>query len=790
MSDPVIRSIPLSQLELSPANVRRTPAHQTAFDELKASIAAHGLMENLIVRCLGPGPEGIGRYAVIAGGRRLTALMDLARDGVFSTEFPVPCLMVDNAARESELSLAENVVRVAMHPADQVQAFGALAEAGASVADIAARFGVPERTVEQRLRLGNAAPELLDAYREGEIDMDTLMALAVTTDRDRQLAVWEQVKEQGYRPGAWQVKRMLTEDRVQGNAEIARFVGIEDYEAAGGTLTRDLFAEEDARGVWFDDPELLRKLATAKLKAAACDLQSDWKWVEPRLDADWNATARYGRVSPEPGEPTDQERAEIERLTTRHDELLNLDHDDWTDDLIEEGEAIEERLDKIEAVVESRASFRPEHKALAGCIVTIGNDGNLRVIQGLVRPEDVPAASKVPADSDGGEDDELDAGIRPALASSADPARKARDEAGIGIGLADDLRAVRTGDVKTHLAGDFDAAFDLLLFQLARGVFRNGYHADALDITVRETVDRPMVRGNDDQFAEMDVREQELAADRARLKLGWMREEDDGNAFEKLRALPEAEKRHLFASCVARTVKGQLAFEHGARPELEHTIARLDIDFAARFRPTADLFWKRIVKNRILAIARQTLGEAWAQAHARFKKAELAEAMEEAFAAGDGAPSGVTAEARMAALAWTPPGFRAFDEGGIDPDGQPDIAEPAEPPPATEPERSDASDSDSEDLDGDVAPAPLADANDAAAVAVEPDVPTAVVVSTEETPPARADYDAVRITIANGGRDVTTERERVPAPPRGNGQAPEPGSGDPLEIPAFLRRTP
>ncbi len=327
--------------------------------------------------------------------------MVLARDGVLSTDFPVPCLMVDNAARESELSLAENVVRVAMHPADQVQAFGALAEAGASVADIAARFGVPERTVEQRLRLGNAAPELLDAYREGDMDMDTLMAFAVTTDRDRQLAVWEQVKEQGYRPGAWQVKRMLTEDRVQGNAEIARFVGIEDYEAAGGTLTRDLFAAEDDRGVWFDDPELLRKLATAKLKAAACDLQSDWKWVEPRLDVDWNATARYGRVSPKPGEPTEEERTEIERLNTRHDKLLNLDDEGWTDELIEEGETIEARLDEIEAIVESRSTFRPEHKELAGCIVTIGNDGDLRLIQGLAHPDDIPDASNRHARGDG-----------------------------------------------------------------------------------------------------------------------------------------------------------------------------------------------------------------------------------------------------------------------------------------------------------------------------------------------------------------------------------------------------
>ena len=52
-----------------------------------------------------------------------------------------------------------------MHPADQVEAFRRLADAGSTAAAIAARFGVSERTVEKRLRLGNAAPVLLEAYR-------------------------------------------------------------------------------------------------------------------------------------------------------------------------------------------------------------------------------------------------------------------------------------------------------------------------------------------------------------------------------------------------------------------------------------------------------------------------------------------------------------------------------------------------------------------------------------------------------------------------------------------------
>ena len=95
---------------------------------------------------------------------------------------PVPCRIVAAGAHEAEISLAENVIRVAMHPADQVEAFASLSGAGATVSSIAARFGVAERTVEQRLRLGNAAPALLHAYRDDQLDLASLKAFSVTTD--------------------------------------------------------------------------------------------------------------------------------------------------------------------------------------------------------------------------------------------------------------------------------------------------------------------------------------------------------------------------------------------------------------------------------------------------------------------------------------------------------------------------------------------------------------------------------------------------------------------------------
>ena len=107
----------------------------------------------------------------------------------------------------------------------------------------------------------------------------------------------------------------------------------------------------------------------------------------------------------------------------------------------------------------------------------------------------------------------------------------------------------------------------------------------------------------------------------------------------------------------------------------EATVARLDIDFAAAVRGnrdqvwTADLLWSRLRKDRILAIARETLGETWPQAEAKQTKADIAKAMQDAFAHGDGIPAGVTAEGRASAIAWTPPGFRAFDTVAVDGSG-------------------------------------------------------------------------------------------------------------------------
>ncbi len=500
------------------------------------------------------------------------------------------------------------------------------------------------------------------------------------------------------------------------------------------------------------------------------------------VEVEWSDTARYGRIEPQPGAPTDEEQGEIAKLEARQAELAELDEEQWTEELVSEAETIETRLDEIEGAVEARAVFRREDLAMAGCIVTVGQDGAMQVIQGLVKPEDMPKQTEsedAGAAARNGHDPEAvthrvnvpGPSVSTPMAPPPDREAEARKEAGVGIGLADDLRSVRTALVKAKLAGDFEAAFDLALFQMGRAVFAPGYHDHALDIAVKESPDRPNTRMNDADFADWSPGEAMLE-DRSHLSMDWLEIDDGGESFASLRALPQSEKEALFAACVARTVKGQLAFEPQARPELEATVARLDIDFARHVRPTADMLWSRIAKARVLDIARTVFGLNWASARSKYKKPALAEAMEAAFAAGD-PPVGVSAAMHAAALAWTPPGFTAFDTGrtvgddgngetaaGTDPARSDPTLEPAEPAPDS---GTDPAEAVPPTNGNGHAPAPEADPSDGDAA----DADRGDAVEADPDPAVAGGPDGIVGTGPVNGHDAHP---------------------DPMEIPEFLRR--
>jgi len=107
-TQPTLQSIPLNRLVPSRANVRRTGA-KDGLDELAASIAAHGLRQNLNVRAVAESD----RFEVVAGGRRLAALKRLAKEGLLPKDAPIPCALLGPDDDASEISLTENVTRLA-----------------------------------------------------------------------------------------------------------------------------------------------------------------------------------------------------------------------------------------------------------------------------------------------------------------------------------------------------------------------------------------------------------------------------------------------------------------------------------------------------------------------------------------------------------------------------------------------------------------------------------------------------------------------------------------------------
>jgi ParB family chromosome partitioning protein len=177
------RDIPLSKLNPSPLNVRRHP--HSGVEALADNILALGLLHNLTVRPELKDEKQTGRFEVTAGSGRLAALKLLASRKQIAKNAPINCnVRADGSARE--VSLAENVMREELHPADQFQAFKELEADGLGIDDIAARFGVTPRVVKERLKLGAVSPKLLDCYRAGDLNLEQLMTFTVCDDHARQ----------------------------------------------------------------------------------------------------------------------------------------------------------------------------------------------------------------------------------------------------------------------------------------------------------------------------------------------------------------------------------------------------------------------------------------------------------------------------------------------------------------------------------------------------------------------------------------------------------------------------
>lgn len=634
------RDIPFNRLVLSQSNVRRIKAG-VSIEDLATSIARRGLIQSLSVQAV-TDAEGVetGMFEVPAGGRRFRALELLVKGKRLSKTAPVPCVVRDCGSEilAEEVSLAENIERAPLHPLDQYRAFQDMLDKGMTEEAIAAAFFVPVTVVKQRLRLASVSPALLEVYADDGMTLEQLMAFTVSADHDRQLQVWEAIKD-AWSKEPYQIRRMLTEKTVRASDKRAIFVGLEAYEAAGGIVLRDLFQSDD--GGWLQDAALLDRLVAEKLKTEAETIAAEgWKWIEVAVNLPFDAARGLHQISGVPLDLTAEEQATIEALKA---EFATLEAEyEGVDEL---SEKIDQRLGEIEtalAAFEARpVQFDHADIAIAGAFVSIDANGSLSVDRGFVRPEDVPSAS-----ADGEDGSQIDTAIDPASPSGqraiitigGQAVANEEDEDDVIRPLPDrlltELTAHRTLALRDALAGNPHVAMTALLHKLVVDTFKHRSAPGCLEASVRhvffpvqadELKDSPSAKSVTERH---DAWKSDLPA-------------DDDALWEWLAALDDASRMALLAHCVSYGVNalyekadryGGAVTVHGIQQRIAQAnrLARaVGLDMVeAGWTPTVGNYLGRVTKPRILEAVREAKGEQASQLIDHLKKGDMAKEAE------------------------------------------------------------------------------------------------------------------------------------------------------------------
>jgi ParB family chromosome partitioning protein len=193
----------------------------------------------------------------------------------------------------------------------EVSAFRALVDAGNSVADISARFGVSDNIVNCRLALARVSPVLWKLYEEEDLSLGVLQAFTLTDDHATQERIWNDLPEWDRdKPNV--IRRILLKEEIPATDRRVRFVGLDSYEAAGGFVRRDLFSEGED-GAYVADPELLTRLVNDKLQTLATAATAEgWKWVNVQPQIDHQALGKFRRIQPTPVPLPKKDAAKLE----------------------------------------------------------------------------------------------------------------------------------------------------------------------------------------------------------------------------------------------------------------------------------------------------------------------------------------------------------------------------------------------------------------------------------------------------------------------------------------------
>jgi ParB family chromosome partitioning protein len=570
-----IQDIALSQLELSPLNVRKTRTKQH-IEQMAASIEVHGLLQNLRVH------EVDGeKFGVAIGGTRLEALRLLLKQKKIPADYPVPCdVRPANDPTLTEASLAENFVREGMHPADEFDAFKKLADEGQGPETIAARFGASPTTVKQRLKLAVVSPKLIAVYRKDGMTLEQLMAFTLTDDHKKQEKVWRDLpvfaKERG---DTQSIRSALTDEHVAADSKLARFVGLNSYQLAGGSIMRDLF-ETDAEG-WLTDSALVNRLAEEKLAAAADQFSNQgWKWTTFAPEIPHEERNKFIQLRPSLAEPDTEAKTKIDTLQGEADTIMAEHGEEPQDETAYD--RLAELQEKIGELSEGEPVWTLAQKAQSGVLITIAHNGEINVQQGVVRPEDKAAARKLNGaaqEADNGKDQDTK-----------------KEKGGLSAALITELTSHKTAAAQLVMATNGKAALLAITHALAIQQLYMA-HGDHSSLGIR-------AHGPSYSLAIREVVNKSAAAKKlATIIKGWQKKLP--KQPEKLWAWLEAQTpttlQSILAACVATTIDVTQVNGAKATAASADLAKTLKLNMADHWEATADNYLTRVPKKHLLA---------------------------------------------------------------------------------------------------------------------------------------------------------------------------------------------
>jgi ParB/RepB/Spo0J family partition protein len=184
----LLSELPVAQIQTDPHQPRKDLGDLT---ELKASIASMGLIQPILVSVV-----EYGRYQIIAGERRFTAVRELGLPRI-----PAIVRTVEEHQR-LELQIVENLHRQDLNPLEEAASYRRLIEEfGMTQDDVGRRLGKSQNSVNESLRLLALPASVQGEYRAlsplsnaTRISKSLLLEIAKQPGEVAQRNLWEQAK--------------------------------------------------------------------------------------------------------------------------------------------------------------------------------------------------------------------------------------------------------------------------------------------------------------------------------------------------------------------------------------------------------------------------------------------------------------------------------------------------------------------------------------------------------------------------------------------------------------------